>query len=196
MGELMLGVVVLDLETSGLEDNASILEVGLICCNRKLQPLKGDKGEGKSWLVRPHRRLDLLDVHPDVLKMHANNDLWDDLASSELQSVEAVDAFVVAHLTHAYASDEKMLRGHLRLAGSGVSHFDARLLRLHLPRTFALFHHATLDAGVLRRAFQTADRDALVPIPAGGLRHRALDDAYDHHAELLTYLRMLKEIEL
>lgn len=89
----------------------------------------------------------------------------------------------------------------MKLAGSGVGHFDRRFLHAQMPLLEARFHYSNIDVGVIRRTMELIGRADLVPLPEQTrvvadfrqgskdtlIPHRGLDDALAHLEEFRRY---------
>ena len=164
----------LDLETTGTDEaDGSILEVGVAITSPDLDVLAVAE-----WLAEPDMA-HVATMAPVVREMHTANGLLDELDRVGGVPIGTLDA-ELRSLLDAYA-----VRGRLVLAGSGVSHFDGRWIRRHLPDAARRLTYWTFDVGVVRRWLATIDPELVRPAPAK--THRALDDARDHLAEWRHY---------
>lgn len=170
----------IDLETTGLDEtDGSILEVGLVVADADDRVLAE-----ASWLVDPLPR-HLAAMHPDVVEMHRTSGLLADLEAfaDGLPGIGDVDRDVAALL------DRHTVDGRIILAGSGVSHFDARWVARHLPATRRRLTYWTWDVEVVRRFLATVDPTLTRPAPDKA--HRGLLDARDHLDEWRHYRTIL-----
>lgn len=186
----------LDLETTSLDPEAGeILEIGIVLTDLALNEIAES-----SWLVRP-KQLDMLTIHPTVREMHTKNGLFEEVLALPLYD-PGMDyegyTDIVARDKHIgdwlRAEIPRLQRGDLALGGSGVSHFDVRWLKRHLPGTAAMFYRSTFDVGVIRRFVDDVANcpELRPPAVTRDLNHRALDDARNHLAEARHYVDILR----
>ena len=179
----------IDLETTGTDEYAgSIIEVGIVVTDPDLVPLTD-----LSLLVEPVPE-HVHDADEVVVAMHEGNGLWRDLNRARedrrlLTPIE-VDTTLCAFLK------PHLVDGTIALAGSGVAHFDARWIRLHLPATAKRLTYWSLDVGVVRRFLRdvchaTAAVDEAAQHAGDAKTHRALEDVYLHLAETAVYRHWL-----
>jgi oligoribonuclease len=174
--EMPTWLVWLDLETTGSnEDEDCILELGFLVTDEELKV----KSEHAYTAYTTHEEVEAwrATVDPVVRDMHERNGLWD--------AIEEPDALPLALLeTEAISVFQSLGNRHdFILCGSGVSHFDRRFLKEHLPRFERWFRYYSIDVGVLRRSLELIGRtDALLAKQEKA--HRALDDARYHLEEM------------
>lgn len=133
---------------------------------------------------------------PTVIEMHTNNGLLAELDAGRSTPLAVADA-EIAELMASIGHPHEFL-----IAGSGVAHFDRRVVRDHMPLTNKMLQYPALDVGVLRRALRFAGREDLSDRPRSGddtpradIPHRAMADIRDHFAEWLTYAHLLGSID-
>ena len=172
----------LDLESTGSETSDSIIEVGCVLTDRSLQEI----GSFTS-LVRPDlpNWTRMFSLQP-VVDMHQQNGLIDDIEAGfshgYLPPCHSVEAAVIDWAVRLGAKP-----GATYLAGSGVSHFDQRMLLAHMPLLARFCRYATIDIGVIRRVHSIMLEE--LPSRANDAKtHRALDDVYCHIQEMRDYL--------
>jgi oligoribonuclease (3'-5' exoribonuclease) len=203
----------LDLETTCLDENephAAVLEVGVYVTNYYLEPVAstsvvlnpgleprflGYIDENDVGATRePSEVLDLIWQRMDssIRGMHAKNDLWAEVVRSDW-SCERADEALVAFLLQATESPQ------VALAGSGVSHFDSRWLKVFFPKTHKRLTYWSFDVGVMRRFLRDLCGVAVEEAdPTGassndeGKAHRALADAKAHLQEARVYVDSLR----
>lgn len=192
-----LKILVLDLETDNLDENAGVpLEIGVIGLDAHLNEIFRRE---TPIALPPYLSLtDLLATMPEeVVLMHSENGLISDLHHGSfvsanplvdkrdedgnllLPTVEEADE-ALAELIDAY-SIEKVI-----LAGSGVSHFDQRWLKKHFPYAECRLWHGTLDVGIFRRHYEFLTGGNLVDAN-DKKTHRALQDVECHLEELIAF---------
>jgi oligoribonuclease (3'-5' exoribonuclease) len=187
---------VIDLETTGHDDErdplASVLEVGVVLCRDSPDlPVVAEA----NLLIRPPGLLTDLDrlfagMKPLVRAMHTSSGLWDEARGDNAWPIHDADRALADWLT-GHVGDAQV-----PLLGSGVSHYDSRWLRQHLPRFAMHLTYWTLDCGVIRRALEAAGRPDLLDVARDveAKPHRALGDAQLHAAETRRYLQLLAAI--
>lgn len=168
----------MDLETTGTEEDALIVEASLVITDRLL-----DEVEAHNWVVHADHAV-LASMQPYVYDMHTASGLLDEALLSGLW-ISDVDREAAAILRRLNGG------GHVPLAGSGVCHFDRRYIRRHMPRTDRLLSYWSYDIGSLRRLLELAGIEVVRPIHPGR-QHRALDDARWHIAETKHYFDLMR----
>lgn len=175
----------LDLETTHLDERVGcIVEVGVIVTDERLDPLTTYE-----TLVAPIGERASLTMDHEVRAIHERSGLLGDLQNAGglgwLRTITDVEQ-EVCDLLDAWRTAEQP---RLALAGSGVSHFDRRWLRAHMPRVERRMTYWSLDVGVVRRFVAQVDPALVRPTPAGKA-HRALADARDALDEWRYYRAM------
>lgn len=156
----------LDLETTGLDkDNDLILEIGLVVTEGL------DRVMDEESIVIDHGAVHL---HPDVLNMHLENGLLQDIgkrgvtpAEAYVQATRFIDGWFPNH-------DEPIIVG-----GSGIDRFDIPFIQAAawpLSGISDRFYYGTLDTSGLKRILKTA---GITLEARGGATHRAVADAED-----------------
>lgn len=191
-----------DLETTGSkEDKDFILEASFILFDVEnfidldlsvldrsdfLTMVIGDHsgtGSGDSWRDR-------LWSNKYVLEMHLKNGLLEAVEASELRTVSA-DIRAVTWLSE---HPNKPKHHEVLLAGSGVSHFDRRFLKAHMPETESWLMYPNLDQGSTRRLLTYAGRHDLLYKKIYPDDHRAGLDNWDNVFEAQYYMRLVDAI--
>lgn len=173
-----------DLETTGLEPDARLLEVGAILTDWNLDELE-TAAELVAHDVPPG---DLWErSHPTVRAMHDESGLWNDLADApeDALPLEEIDARLVDLLDRHGAET-------VALAGSGVGTFDRRLIDRDLPALSARLVYWPIDAGVVRRFLGLVAEIPPPEIPTEGRPHRALPDARRSLDEARAYRDLIR----
>lgn len=193
-----------DLETTGTDETTGhVLEVGVIVTDYALH-----EQERGRWYVMPPPGIAPREVRescpPVVQEMHTVSGLWDDYYAAwsrwhEPDGPDRADTGTPGDVSHAIASglDRYTPKDGQKvgLAGSGVSHFDGRWIRRHLPTAGAMLTYWGLDVGAMRRFL----RDVVgAPLPdlidaQGPTSHRALPDAERSLSEARLYRDLIDE---
>jgi oligoribonuclease len=171
----------LDLETTGSDDADEIIEIGCLMTDSQLN-FNDSFGE-HSWVVQCSESALLRMTHNvPVREMHQKNGLFYEIADNKGEELGYVESQLMSWLTAVERKPRQIM-----LAGSGVGHFDRRVIRNWLPDVDEHLHYAPFDIGNIRRAFQAWN----IPLPASGNKelktHRALDDAKLHLDEARAY---------
>lgn len=140
-----------DIETTGLSEDALILEVGLIATDSSLHE------QGRISVVVGWPDVDpFLSVH--VREMHTANDLLDEVKNSSLSLADAEQKLM------QFASQFER-----RPMGGSSVHTDRTWLRRSMPRLERMFHYRNFDVSTLRTFFKTTE--GVKPV-----KHRAIGD--------------------
>lgn len=175
----------IDLETTGLDENLDrLLEVAAVLTDEHLNI----QDELNIIIKCP---TEIATLASRIIKdMHTANNLWGEAFwKSDVPSARVADLdLYIWLLEHGVNLHEK-----IRLAGSGVSHFDKRWIAKHLPRTDALLQHATIDVGVVRRFLtDICSAKDLDKLWVKSKTHRAMDDIKQHIDEAKWYRDLIK----
>lgn len=159
----------IDLETTGLnKDTECILEIACIVTDEDY-----NWKEEYTSLVRP---LDWQFSHMDkeTIDFHIKTGLYQaiDEMYAYLNDITVVDEELSEILSN-HVND----KGLIKLAGSGVSHFDIHFIKRLMPLTYKLLHHTTEDIGVVRRFLKERVH---IEVYEPKLRHRAYSDVVNH----------------
>lgn len=167
----------IDLETTGVDEKLDpIIEVGAILTNMELVELS----TYSTILVLPERGWKRLQENEYVLNMHTENGLLEDIKTypnSELPTTYKIEREILNWLESEGVSSHKVM-----LAGSGVSHFDRRFLKVQMPKLEQFLAYPNLDIGVMRR-FASEICGVEVPAFNEGKTHRGLKDVRCHLQE-------------
>lgn len=185
-----------DLETTGLDPEYDhILEYAMILTDGSfkkvetwgaLVDLPSDYNHWNEW------------ADDIVAKMHEKSGLtkdWED-AGRDKYSIYIADRdldIVLDEFEKDYNWDN------LILAGSGVSHFDMRFLRKHMPAVFKHLHWCPLDVGQIEEWLKVSGQthltyDAVTPGARERKTHRAMDDISYHLDEARYYKGLFFEL--
>jgi oligoribonuclease len=182
---IVLGTKVwLDTETTGLEDEDDIIQIGVVITDDDLNILAtqewlvpGDLRKCNEFCVEMHFKSGLLHQHA----LRYPEEIPTAVRVSSVQWVAAeVYAFIIKHCP----LDDKGM-------GTGVFcnnsvQFDDRMLRNNMPKVLEAMHYRRIDISTLRRTYRDESRGAVDPgKPA--CPHTALGDA-------LTALQEYKDL--
>jgi oligoribonuclease (3'-5' exoribonuclease) len=78
-------------------------------------------------------------------------------------------------------------KSHIKLAGSGVPHFDRKFIKRDLPFFDSTLTHYALDIGSTRRQLELAG--ITISTNFGFKSHRAVEDAAMHAQEMRDFLK-------
>jgi oligoribonuclease len=176
-----MSLIFVDLETTGLDPaKGEILEIAAAEVDAALNPIRGF-----SVVIRPEPKLlEQLHIDAAVVKMHAENGLWDACMKQGFPTAQALGMFEFWLGQH--------LREELRelphtLAGDSV-HFDRAWLLHHAPTVAAKFSHRLLDVSAFRVARELLGLPGC-EIAVGG--HRAESDVMASIAKAKWHLSRL-----
>lgn len=176
----------IDLETTGLDPVFdSILEVGAILTDLDLNPLAGYRE-----MIKPDRvTVERLRSAPDVvLQMHQESGLIKDLKNATVSLAE-----VEQELVRMLKEKTSFSPGEISLAGSGVAHFDRRVITHQMKELDRWLTYYSYDIGVFRRMATMFNHGQQVIPPIresyqeGFKAHRAWGDVTAHHKEAVAF---------
>ena len=129
-----------------------------------------------------------------VLGMHTGNGLLADIDETPF-GMDDAEMAIISQLSTIGSKHDFLL------AGSGVSHFDHRMIDAQMPRVAKWLQYPNHDVGNVRRAFEMLDGGKeLVDSTYGsnilataGTQHRAEDDIRDHLNEWRVYASFLQK---
>lgn len=187
----------LDLETDGNtpEMGGIILEIGVVATSA--DSALTSSFSFNSLVYNPCQISTVWELMPKVVqKMHLTNGLWDDwicmnnVVNAGDLHYSRVEQRLIALMEDTHPNEK------WAIAGSGVSHFDMRFLRVFMPNLVAKCAYYQYDVGSVRRFLKLANRDDLLPRAADASlkTHRGLDDAMQHAAEARHYMQVFKKI--
>ena len=152
----------LDLETTGTDEHAQIIEVAC-CVTEPDAPFERIDAAHFAALVEPTPPFVVGD---EVLFMHTHNGLW-----AELEAVKALPVGEVEKLLLAWLG--RTVKGsRVRLAGAGVEAFDRVVLERWMPSVSKRLLRTTFDFSAVRKWQQAIGQ----PIPVRESYHRAWPD--------------------
>ena len=182
----------LDLETTGLDCYSDrIMEVAAILTGTDLVEL------GRNHVVLPldDTAWDRLRSNAFVFGMHAKTGLLAECAETKNvdgQALHAADHYLSLVICRLIPDG---VEANIRLAGSGVSHFDLAFVRRFLPKTMQLLDWRPFDVGQMEEWFVHCGLptyDDTYPGEKARKTHRAMDDIEYHLSEARWYVQQLK----
>lgn len=177
-----LAYVVVDLETTGLDEHADeIIEVAAVGLSADLETELFRISEPVAWTARGRERFYSSEYAETLIDMHTRSGLLHALSRPGVKSLAEVEQIVLdAIAEHGNPHDKPTL------AGSGVSHFDDRFLPVHTPGLWNALFYAPTDVGGFRR-FYLKQTGTLLTEVNDAKTHRALDDVECHIEELKAF---------
>lgn len=176
----------IDLESTGTDELSDpILEIGFILTDRELHVI-----EEKQAVISPAYSFDGWQdwMSQVVVEMHSHNGLLEDVARWGRRLI-AVEAELISYMAEVGAVPHRV-----RLAGSGVSHFDRRFIKAQMPLLYKWFDYKNMDTGVVREFIRAAGREDLIPTLNNDKTHRAMDDIRLHLEEGRYYRALFQGI--
>lgn len=174
-----------DLETTGLGDDARVIECGIILTDKDANSIAE-----ASWLAYASPR----GWEPGAARMHRpESEGGTGLMARAYEATRSFDQLgpTIADWLRSHGVDGVTCKP--RVAGNGP-HFDRRFLRRDVPMVDALLHHRHRDVSCLLEFFA----DAGLPLQDARPRpHEALGDlkmAIEHYRAFLATVRMLREV--
>lgn len=186
-------VLFLDLECTGTggeglvpDADTHLLEIGLVMTDHTPQLKEVDRKN----IILPIWPEEVEALHPVVLEMHTKNSLLTDckalaegLTPDERPRILREVDVVLAGWMKQFSK-----KSHIKLAGSGVSHFDRKFIKRDLKFFNSTLTHYALDIGSTRRQLEIAG----VTLPETKFffkSHRAVEDAALHAQEMRDFFR-------
>ncbi|MEJ7648157.1 MAG: exonuclease domain-containing protein [Nakamurella sp.] len=172
----------MDLESTGLSTSEdAIIEVAAVLTDTDLNEL----GQYESLVQLDAAGWERLMANDFVRNMHESNGLLaalrDPATAASLPEVADVEQTLLALVETTGDPESSVL-----LAGSGVSHFDHELLKTRMPALASRLGYATIDVGVMRRAYLMWTGGNLVSAN-DDKTHRSMDDIQCHLAEARAF---------
>ena len=166
-----------DVETTGIDDDGYLLEVGCILTDDSFNELAR-----LALVVEPDDPVMAYDYADEfVQNMHTENGLWDAIRNGEGHPKTEVEARFLA-LVERYSKNEKH-----PLCGNTIG-FDRRWLKKHMPALEAAFHYRSIDVSTLKELHHRFSPHGGEPFEKTNA-HRVLSDLEQSIAELRYYLK-------
>lgn len=157
--------VAVDLETTGLGEDAHLLEISVLILDAQLR----ERASYTTLVHHPAGALNRLDEK--VREMHTASGLLADLADATgLPTVAEVERDLLALLDEHQSDDTP-----IHLAGGGVAQFDQPFLKRTMPNLIARLHYRPVDFSIIRQAYKDANGIELA-VPDYEHPHRAEAD--------------------
>lgn len=173
----------LDLETDGSDEHYNnILEVGVV-----LTDVAGDEVLCEfSAITEPLNPKAFTEMIPVIHEMHTENGLLEALSHGAGRPLGEAQELIMGMLKEAGVRSHRVA-----MAGSGVSHFDARFVKAQMPKLAKQFVYWQLDMGHIRRFLDFSGFAYVIRPEDDGYAkpHRALEDALLHLSEYKSYQR-------
>lgn len=167
----------LDIETTGLRPKSDqILAIGIAITDKDLKIV-----EEREWFIK-HKNLDLNMMNLEVLKMHVNSGLLDQVrrATTGLNDVwEHTKEILQKH----YKPDERVI-----VAGNSV-HFDRQFIREHMNPFYATFFYRQVDVSSVKLLVEAWMPDKVLEKTEN--KHLPLSDIHNSIEELKYYRKLL-----
>lgn len=158
-------IAFIDTETLGSDrPTTPIIEIAVTITDFNLRIL-----QEKSWLLpRALNDVQLRQISPVVIEMHARNGLWRDLLRNQpAQSASHAEIGndVARWIRHTAKGYQRVL-----VAGSGFDHFDRPIIELQMPALADILTYYSLDIGTAERIMRIVGGHTFMEIPTD---HRA-----------------------
>ena len=171
----------LDIETTGLEDDALILEVALVLFNSNLEEEKSISKTIYHPIEEVHNRM-----NEYVTNMHTENGLLDEIKTlNPNQTLALVEEELCDWI------DENTSGNPLPMLGSSI-HYDRTLVSLQMPKLYNKFHYRSIDATSVKLAAQGLATKEIEPFEPRGTTHRGHDDLLNSAAVVKHYFELYK----
>jgi len=168
----------LDLETTGLNPSTNrILEVAAVATDANLKVL----GTYNKVLEYSEYDLEYSQLHPDVVRMHTDNGLFEDCKKSVATHTQ-VDAELVEWAASLKLGEKPLLAGN-------TVHFDKAFLAEHMPLFNGVLHYRILDVSTIKEMLRNFYN---LKIPKASGNHRAANDVHASIDEFQKYRSILK----
>lgn len=165
--------LILDYETTGLPDE-KILEVAWMLTNTDLD----SRAEGKSLVIGQKE----ITLNKDVLTMHVNNGLLQEVAQSTTTVAEAEQDILQS--LGSFSENRVMLMGF-------TCHYDRHIMARDMPKLHERLHFRHFDMSVPRGMYHYWCEN----LPKSTQRnHRALDDVLAVYKIALTFRDLFQQL--
>lgn len=176
-----------DCETTGLEDDDVILEVGI-----RITDLWGRTIAERKWLVgekNEHWRLAIERGfrHEIVGPMHEKSGLWDDWHEALKTGPEAMAPHRVEADVVQFLETHEVGKFTLPMCGNSVSE-DRKWMRRDLPLAEEWFHYRTIDVTTVKELCRRFNPVIFDQVPEKGENHRVMEDLDDSIKEYRFYV--------
>lgn len=167
----------LDIETTGLETDALLLEVALVLFDANLNPVT----HISETVYHP-----INDVYASmgdyVTNMHTTNGL--------LQDIEKTDPSRTLHAVENDLCDwiaEHTTGNPLPMLGSSI-HFDRTIIENQMPNLYSKFHYRSIDATSVKLSVEALSSRPINEPEKIGTQHRGYDDLLSSAQTIKHYL--------
>jgi oligoribonuclease (3'-5' exoribonuclease) len=179
-----------DLETTGLDKDTEILEIGVIITDMELTAL----AEYEAALELTGTAIHQLKANDFVMKMHLESGLLK-LCKYSTKRAADVQFEIIDKLIAAGASPQEVM-----IAGSGVAMFDFDIIKNQMPDLAEWLVYFPIDVGISRRIahIATGGRNVFPKVEAsfkeGVKAHRAMGDIEAHLEEARGQFAVLRSL--
>lgn len=172
---------IIDLETTGINSDGLILEVGAIAIDQSTQQFLGEFTEIVHW---DKEELDAK-FEPQALTMHTSSGLYNKVLQS-VNNLSSIDSALKEFIqTHSKAGKKNLI------VNNNV-HFDREWIKKHMPETESTLHYRMIDVSSLNELFKiTVPKIAFDIQKDKKYEHSALSDCYDTLKEFKTYIKLV-----
>ncbi|AOE44612.1 exonuclease [Gordonia phage Jumbo] len=187
-------VVILDIETTGLDPQQNIMiELGIQLYTARLELI-----DERSWIMSDSNTVNHVNLlsHKElgndyVLNMHTENGLIQDIQSkydSHIRMDQAMVETEAIDWLKEYSLGKNRVQ--LPLCGSSI-HFDRQFLSLQMPNLNAAFHYRNIDISSIKEMARIYKPALLENAAPANKTHRVLDDCTASRNELEYYVESL-----
>ena len=167
----------LDIETTGLENGALILEVALVLFDSNLNPVT----HTSETIYHPIG--EVYEAMGDyVTDMHTTNGLLEDIKNTNPEkTIRTVESNLCDWIAENTSGTP------LPMLGSSI-HFDRTLVSQQMPDLYEKFHYRSIDATSIKLAAQGLSATEIQAPEKIGTQHRGYDDLLDSANTVKHYL--------
>ena len=167
----------LDIETTGLEDTALILEVALILFDSKLNSV----AHTSETIYHPINEV-YAAMGDYVTNMHTTNGLLEDIKNTDSEkTIHTVETHLCDWIS------ENTSGAPLPMLGSSI-HFDRTLVSQQMPDLYNKFHYRSIDATSIKLAAEGLSATEIQAPENIGTQHRGYDDLLNSANTIKHYL--------